>query len=406
MQASTTCAIPAAAQAYSLNITVVPPGPLGFLTAYPTGQPLPLAATVNSPEGFIVGNAAIVAAGTNGSIDLFASGPTDVVIDINGYYAAFSGPANNTALGSGALENNTSGSFNTAAGSEALQNNTTGAYNTATGGGALPMNTTGTYNTAAGSLAMQFNTTGSSNTGVGYGALDLNLSGMGNTAVGYNALSANSTGSNNIAIGNTAAINVGSANSGNIHIGSTGSSADSGVIRIGTPGGQTSFFAAGVRGATTTSNNAVPVIIDSNGQLGTVNSSRRFKEDIHDMGNASSGLMQLRPVVFRYKEPFADGSKPIQFGLIAEEVAEVYPDLVAHSADGQVETVKYQVLDSMLLNEMQRQENQMRAQSEQITAQKGAIFKLQQQIEEQERRLSRLEAALSSHETTVGSRAP
>jgi len=329
MQSSTTCTIPAAAQAYSLNITVVPPGPLAFLTAYPTGQPLPLAATVNSPLGFIVGNAAIVPAGTGGAIDLFAADATDVVIDINGYYAALYVPSN-------------------------------------------------------------------SNTAVGSGALDLNTAGLGNTAVGYNALSANVTGGNNIAVGNAAATNVGGGNSGNIHIGSAGSSDDSGVIRIGTSGSQNAFFAAGVRGVTTGSSDAVPVVIDSRGQLGTVNSSLRFKEDVHDMGDASKGLMRLRPVVFRYKEPFADGSTPIQFGLIAEEVAQVYPDLVARSADGQIETVKYQVLDSMLLNEIQRQENRIGVQTRHITAQGDEISKLQQQIREQKARLSRLEAALAS----------
>jgi hypothetical protein len=109
--------------------------------------------------------------------------------------------------------------------------------------------------------------------------------------------------------------------------------------------------------------------------LGTVSSSRLFKEDIQDMGHASSGLMRLRPVTFRYQKPFADGSKPMQYGLIAEEVAEVYPDLVAHSADGQIETVKYQVLDSMLLNEVQR------------------LNKENQALRE---RLSRLEAAMAS----------
>ena len=107
-------------------------------------------------------------------------------------------------------------------------------------------------------------------------------------------------------------------------------------------------------------------MIDSAGQLGTVSSSRRFKEDIADMGDSSRGLMDLRPVTYRYKQPFADGSKPIQYGLIAEEVAEVYPDLVAHSVDGQIETVKYQVLDSMLLNEIQRQQAQIRKLEERL----------------------------------------
>jgi hypothetical protein len=130
-------------------------------------------------------------------------------------------------------------------------------------------------------------------------------------------------------------------------------------------------------------------MIDSNGQLGTVSSSRRFKEDIQDMGDASRDLMRLRPVTFRYKQPFADGSTPIQYGLIAEEVADVYPDLVAHSADGQIETVKYQVLDSMLLNEVQRQE--------------ANISRLEQRVDEQHQeresllqRLAKLEAALTS----------
>ncbi len=120
-----------------------------------------------------------------------------------------------------------------------------------------------------------------------------------------------------------------------------------------------------MRGVTTGANNAIPVVIDSNGQLGTVSSSRRFKEDIQDMGEASSGLLRLRPVSFHYQKAFDDGSKPIQYGLIAEEVEEVYPDLVAHSADGQIESVKYQVLDSMLLNELQKQAEKIRQQAEQ-----------------------------------------
>jgi hypothetical protein len=99
----------------------------------------------------------------------------------------------------------------------------------------------------------------------------------------------------------------------------------------------------------------VAVVVDSNGQLGTVNSSRRYKEDIQDMGDASSGLMKLRPVTYRYQQPYADGSKPIDYGLIAEEVEEIYPDLVAHLADGEVETVQYQKVNAMLLNEVQKQ---------------------------------------------------
>lgn len=344
-------------------------------------------------------NTGIIPAGTNGSVDVYASNPTDIVIDINGYYASISSGISNTALGIGALsnntgnydtatgaaalQNNTTGSQNTANGGQALQNNTTGSRNTASGANALFANITGDHNTAIGSNALNSNTTGglntaigesamansttgSANTASGGAALANNSTGYNNTAVGFGALNYNTTGYHNIAIGSGAGAGVSGGNSNNVHIGNAGNADDSGTIRIGTPGTQTSFFAAGIRGVTTGNNDAVPVVIDSNGQLGTVSSSRRFKEDIQDMGEVSSGLMQLRPVTFRYKNPFADGSKPIQYGLIAEEVAEVYPDLVAYSADGQIETVKYQVLDSMLLNELQKQRQQVQQQAETI----------------------------------------
>ena len=315
----------------------------------------------------------------------------------------------NTALGMNALQSNTTGNQNTATGFLSLGNNTTGVANTANGNSALSANTTGNYNTAHGDHALYHNTTGLDNTATGQGALFTNIIGTDNTANGYlalmnsnsdgntatgayalqsnttggfntasgsYALSSNTTGGQNIAIGAFSGNNV--TGSHNIHIGSSGLSTDSGTIRIG-DGLQTSFYVWGVRGITTNFNDAIPVVIDSQGQLGTHSSSRRFKEDIADMGDASRDLMRLRPVTYRYKQPFADGSKPIQYGLIAEEVAEVYPDLVAHSADGQIETVKYQVLDSMLLNEAQRQR-----------AEFGA------QIQSLQERLAKLEAALSS----------
>jgi hypothetical protein len=229
-----------------------------------------------------------------------------------------------------------------------------GFGNLAVGINALNANTTGINNTASGASALGSNTTGGGNTASGNNALSFNTTGSANTASGNNALLFNTTGNHNIAIGVVAAGNVSGGNSNNIHIGSDGFFGDSGTIRIGDPAAQTTFFVAGVRGTTTGNHDAIPVMIDSAGQLGTVSSSRRFKEDIEDMGESSRGLMRLRPVTFRYRKPFDDGSKPIQYGLIAEEVADVYPDLVAHSADGQIETVKYQVLDSMLLNELQR----------------------------------------------------
>jgi hypothetical protein len=289
----------------------------------------------------------------------------------------------NTAIGSGALENNT-GNDNVAIGYLSLSPNL-GNWNVAVGDTALYHNTSGTYNTAIGSGAMAINQSGGFTTS-GTGA---------NVAIGSLALWSNTTGGNNIAIGGDSAFNVSGTNSNNIHIGTQGASGDNGTIRIGGNtslgdlAAQNQFFIAGVRGITTGMNDAVPVLIDSNGQMGTVSSSRRFKEDIQDMGDTSSGLMRLRPVTFRYQKSFADGSKPIQYGLIAEEVADVYPDLVAHSADGQIETVKYQVLDSMLLNEAQRQEKKIHTLEQQLAQEQQRNVAL-------EDRLSRLEAAMAS----------
>lgn len=308
--------------------------------------------------------------------------------------------ANNTASGFGALAFNDSGSDNVATGGYALFANTTGGYNTASGYGALQSSTTGNYstafgysalsasiglgyNTAVGAYALKVMTNGQFNAAVGTYALAANTVGAHNTAAGHRALYGNAGGSGNTAIGDTALYAAGGDNNialgfqagslitthnNNIDIGHPGAAADDSVIRIGTPGTHGSFYAAGIRGVSTGSNDAVPVVIDSNGQLGTVSSSRRFKEDIRDMGTATSGLMKLRPVTFRYKEPFADGSKPVQFGLIAEEVAEVYPELIARGSDGNIETVKYQVLDAMLLNEIQRLQRAIERLESQVAA--------------------------------------
>ncbi|MBV9746417.1 MAG: tail fiber domain-containing protein [Acidobacteriia bacterium] len=238
-------------------------------------------------------------------------------------------------------------------------------------------------NLSVGPFALPSNTTGNNNTAVGAAALTSNTTGANDTAIGNDALANNTTGSNNIAIGENAAVNVTGSNSNNIHIGNAGLSSDNNTIRIGTFGTQASFYAAGVTAPLIPSSNIVGLQVDTTtGQLGIMMSSRRYKEDIQNMGDASRNLMRLRPVTFRYRIPSAHGSKPIQYGLIAEEVAEVYPELVAHSANGQIETVNYQVLDSMLLNEVQRQEKE--------------IDDLRQQNLALQQRLSRLEAVIAN----------
>jgi len=290
-------------------------------------------------------------------------------LDVNGYINAakgyrineygilgLAGPATdyNIAVGYGAFPNNYSGTLNTAVGAYSLN---------ALGGGA--------FETAVGAFALTSANGSDNDTAIGAYAMYANQDGEGNTAVGNFALRHDAHGSDNIAVGYTAGINVTLDN--NIDIGNAGTGSDAGAVRIGTAGNQTSVFVAGVSGVPTGLAEAVPVVIDANGQLGTISSSRRFKEDIQDMGDASRGLMQLRPVTFRYQKPFADGAKPLQYGLIAEEVAEVYPGLVAHSADGQIETVKYQVLDSMLLNEVQRQQVQIRALEDRLAKMEAAL---------------------------------
>jgi hypothetical protein len=263
--------------------------------------------------------------------------------------------AYNTAYGFEALLATTSGSSNTACGAQALYFNTSGYDNTASGCSALFENTTGYGNTACGFYAVVGNTTGVFNTGIGYQALYQNATGNDNTAVGYYALT-NATGNRNTALGFGAGHNITSGNN-NIMIGHLGTSTDSAIIRIGTPGVHSAAFLAGVNGVTVSSGAAV--YIDANGQLGTLTSSRRFKTNIKAIGAISGKLMSLRPVQFRYNDAAEKGPHPVQYGLIAEEVAKVYPNLVQYDKQGKPFTVYYHLLTPMLLNELQKAHSQI-----------------------------------------------
>lgn len=233
---------------------------------------------------------------------------------------------------------------------------------------------TGAENTYLGFYSARNATTGGNNTAVGSQSLETFTVGSGNTVVGMNALQGLTTGDNNIAIG----YDVGPAltsGSNNIYIGNVTGAAESGAIRIGSAG-QNTVNIQGIRGRTTGQANAINVVIDSGGQLGTISSSRRTKEDIHDLGGVGQKVQQLRPVRFRYIKPFADGSKPEQYGLIAEEVEEVLPELVAYGADGRPETVMYHVLPTLLLEEVQRLEREraaMAATLRELTAEVTAL---------------------------------
>jgi hypothetical protein len=177
-----------------------------------------------------------------------------------------------------------------------------------------------------------------------------------------------------VALGNQAGYNINQGDD-NIIIGANqkGQPEDRGVIRIGSRAHQEATFIAGIRGVTTGMSNAVPVVVDSNGQLGTVVSSRRYKEDIQPMGGVSDRLLTLRPVTFRYTQPFEDGSKPLQFGLVAEEVAEAFPELAVSGADGEPETVRYDLLAPLLLNELQKQRQLIQNQADELERLKAQL---------------------------------
>jgi uncharacterized coiled-coil protein SlyX len=337
----------------------------------------------------------------------------------------------NTAVGFAALQVNTTGSTNTAVGQQSLQNNTTGSFNTATGYLALQFNTTGEVNTATGASALLYNTTGSANTANGGGALINNRSGINNTAVGtdsldhngtgsYNtavgkdALSANQRGNQNTAIGSSALDHCKGENSSgnialgnaagtaltlgknNIYVGNPGQMTEADTIRIGAPGIHTATFLAGISGAAVVGDT---VVVDTNGHLGTVVSSERFKDAIKPMDKASEAILALRPVTFRYKHELDRNGIP-QFGLVAEEVERVNPDLVAHDKQGKPNTVRYEAVNAMLLNEFLKEHRKVAEQGTTITELKAelraTVTRQQKQIDALTARLQKVSAQLEA----------
>jgi hypothetical protein len=289
----------------------------------------------------------------------------------------------NTATGDQALFSNTKGSENTANGFQALFSNTEGNFNTASGQGALLNNTTGNNNTADGEEALFHNTTGQRNTATGSGALGSNTDGIFNTATGFRALLNNTTGSSNIALGFEAGFNVTTGND-NIEIGNAGVNAESGTIRIGTASVHTRTFIAGINSAVVSGG---AVFVNGAGQLGIEISSARFKDEIKPMGKASEAILALRPVVFRYKNEI-DPDRTPQFGLVAEEVEKVNPDLVVRDKNGEILTVRYEAVNAMLLNEFlkehktaQELKKEIAALSARVKEQDSKIQKVSDQIQ-------------------------
>lgn len=283
----------------------------------------------------------------------------------------------NAAFGLDALFHNTTGAYNTASGYEALVANTTGAYNSASGYEALFDNTTGAYNTASGYDALYRNTSGQQNTALGVYALHNNTIGAYNTASGVDALYDNTSGHYNIAAGYKAGYNVTTGNY-NIDIGNQGVAADSGVIRIGTQVPtplQTNTYIAGIY--TNTSVSGLTVVVDSNGQLGAIASSERFKTGITSMGSNTEKLQDLRPVTFHLK---TDPKGALRYGLIAEEVAKVYPELVIRNESGRIDGVRYDELAPLLLKEIQQQQQKIAAQTTSMADQAMELRDLRSQV--------------------------
>jgi len=300
--------------------------------------------------------------------------------------------AANTALGAFSLFANTTGSFNTAVGALALDLNTgdqntavgvaallpnTGTQNTAIGTAALEFNDSGFQNTATGAFALSANTTGVLNTANGAFSLFSNTTGNSNTVVGHSALHGNTTGTNNVALGFAAGFNHITGDN-NVYIANEGVDGENSTIRIGSGLTHTKFLVVAVRGVTTGNNDAVNVVIDSAGQLGTMSSSRRFKKEIKPMDNASEAILALKPVTFRYKN---DKTNRPEFGLIAEEVAEVNPDLVVRDKDGEIYTVRYDAVNAMLLNEFLKEHRTVQELKSNAAKRDATVAQQQKQIE-------------------------
>src|SRR5262249_48413327 len=182
----------------------------------------------------------------------------------------------------------------------------------------------------------------------------------------------------NIAIGYQAGYNLTGDN--NIEIGNLGAATDTNTIRVGKQGTQTATYIAGIAGSAVSGSD---VVVNNSGRLGIVASSARYKRDIHDMGESSDALMKLHPVTFHYRD---EGERTIQYGLIAEEVAPVYPELVVRDTEGRVESVRYSMLTSMLLNELQKQDRKNRQQAEKVAQLEERLARLERTIAMQERK--------------------
>ena len=351
------------------------PGPAG--SQGPQGAPGPqgpagAGVVITNPENTAVGDQALANNAGQGNT---ASGSYSLGSNTTGNF--------NTATGDAALRLNTTGNDNTATGASALWRNSTGNYNTAAGVGALTNNVAGVGNTAVGYQTLYNNTAGY-NIAIGYQALQNNTTGAANMAVGYQALRNNTTGAYNVALGATAGDNQTTGIS-NIYIGSYGAE--------GMPGENYSCYIANIMNQI--SSGGTPVYVNSWNKLGTLTSSRRFKEDIKPMKNASEVLFALQPVTFRYKKEFDSHGIP-QFGLIAEDVEKVNPDLVVRDKEGNVNTVRYEQINAMLLNEFLKEHKAFIEEQDKVKKLEAGLAGLLATVKEQAAQIEKVSAEIQS----------
>jgi Chaperone of endosialidase len=289
----------------------------------------------------------------------------------------------NTGTGAFALFSNTEGSDNTAIGERALFSNTTGDHNTASGLQTLFSNTSGNDNTATGVNALASNTVGSHNAATGFGALQNNTAGASNTAGGENALEFNTTGSFNTAIGLLAGASQ-TTGSGNVYIGAG---------MNGVAGESDSCYIRSIFGQT--SANGIPVLVNASNKLGTATSSRRFKQAIKPMDGDSEALFALHPVTFRYKNEI-DPDGRSQFGLVAEDVESVSPDLIVRDKEGKAYSVRYDAVNAMLLNEFLKEHRRVEELKSAMAQQRKETEGLVARLNKQEARIEKMSARIET----------
>jgi hypothetical protein len=379
--------------------TNIPPVLITFSLVCFALSPRAQAVTPAPDGGYPGGN---TAEGQNALFSL-TTGQNNTAVGFNSLSTTTTG-LNNTAIGTAALRFNT-GDNNTASGAGALRNNTSGSVNVANGVNALHDNTTGYGNTAIGTSALSSNIRGIGNTAVGYTALSSNTRGLWNTATGQDALIENTTGESNTALGMAAlrhntegngntAIGLGAGiyqttGGGNVYIGAVGVS--------GIPGENNACYISSIFGQT--SPGGVPVVINSNNKLGTATSSKRFKENIKSMDKASEALFSLQPVTFRYKKEIDVQGIP-QFGLVAEDVEKVNPDLVVRDKEGKAYTVRYEAVNAMLLNEFLKEHRKNEEQEKTIAELKSGMTALAATVKEQASQIQKVSAQLEASKPT------